>query len=87
MWKGVERSVIAKVKDKYKSSASCVRVIEGRSGWLKQRNGLRKGNALSPLLFIIELDEMMVVVARIIEGENESDSVCRCPDGLGERKI
>lgn len=59
------------VKETYENNESCVRMEEGRSGWLKQRNELRQGSALSPLLFMIVLNEMIEGVARTNEEKME----------------
>lgn len=68
--KKVEKDTIRRVREMYEGSESCVKVGVERSGWLRQESGLRQGSALSPLLFIVVMDELMERVARRI-GEDK----------------
>ena len=61
--KGVEKQTVARIKEMYQGSVSCVKIGGERSNWLRQRSGLKQGSALSPLLFICVMDEIMVEVA------------------------
>ncbi|KAJ8888972.1 hypothetical protein PR048_008466 [Dryococelus australis] len=51
--KTVTKEITDRVKEKYYRIMSCVKVGEEKSDWFEQRSGLKQGNALSPLLFIV----------------------------------
>lgn len=56
--KGVNRGLIERVKSMYNVCESCVKTQEGMSGWFHISQGLRQGSVLSPLLFIIVMDDI-----------------------------
>ena len=68
--KGVGRCTVNRVREMYRGSRSCVKVGSERTDWIEQRSGLKQGSAISPLLFIAVMDEVMIKVARRIGEEN-----------------
>ena len=57
--KGVGSETISRVKEMYDGSVSCVKEGSERTDWFEQRSGLKQGSTLSPLLFIVTMDEIL----------------------------
>ena len=80
----VPKQTIGRVREIYNGSVSCVKVGEERSDWLEQKNGLRQGGALSPLLLIVVMDDIMTKVAQVI-GEGKMKAMLFADD-LGKQR-
>ena len=77
--RNVPKQTIGRIREMYNGSVSCVKVGGERSDWLKQKNGLRQGSALSPLLFIVVMDDIMTKVAQEI-GEGKMKAMLFADD-------
>ena len=70
VWKALEdkqvsKGLVDRIKSTYRQSLGCVQTRGGRTNWFEMKNGLRQGSVLSPLLFIIVMDELIKVVEPI----------------------
>ena len=64
LWKclaerGIFRELLRAIQSLYICSQAAVRTIEGETDWFAVKCGLRQGCVLSPLLFIIFMDNIM----------------------------
>lgn len=57
--KGVGNQTIEILQAMYDKSFSCVQTEVGRTEWFRNVTGLRQGSVLSPLLFIMVMDEIV----------------------------
>ena len=76
---GVEKGTVGRVKEMYCGSVSCVKVGGERTDWFRQMSGLKQGSALSPLLFIVVMDEVMTRIAGKI-GEDKMKAMVFADD-------
>ena len=71
--------IISRVKETYDGSVSCVKVGSERTEWFEQRSGLKQGSTLSPLLFIMTMDEISSGVAEKV-GEDKMKAMVFADD-------
>ena len=57
--KDIGEEIIQMIKAMYSNCSSCVKTQVGRTGWFDIENGLKQGSVLSPLLFILVMDDML----------------------------
>ena len=67
--KGVPEGIVARVKQLYRDTKSCIQIQASRSDWFETRSGVQQGSCLSPLLFISIMDD-------IIKSVKERDQIC-----------
>lgn len=77
--KGVEKETVNRVKEMYFGGMSCVKVGGERTDWFKQTSGLKQGSALSTLIFVVVMDEIMMQVEEKI-GEDKMKTMVFADD-------
>lgn len=57
--RNVPEGLMRKVQMLYEHCTSCVQLGDGHSSWFQTKSGVQQGSALSPLLFITVMDDIM----------------------------
>jgi Reverse transcriptase (RNA-dependent DNA polymerase)/Endonuclease-reverse transcriptase len=70
--KEVEEGTITRIQSMYKNCKSRVRTLEGHTDWITVEKGVRQGSVMSPLLFIVVMDEMLGEVENGEEGDSKT---------------
>lgn len=66
--KNVSQGMINRIKSTYKNCKSRVKTSAGTTPWFEVRSGVRQGSVLSPLLFAVVMDDILMKVDR--EGDS-----------------
>ena len=67
--KQVNRAEVQMIKAMYKNCVSSVKTRIGETNWFKVETGLRQGSVLSPILFIIVMDEIHKIIKKRLGSE------------------